>query len=125
MCKYDNSFQRPNPPPPPAAAHPHSSFYTQSDKKRMTDGTQPKELLKAMSTYLNGVGAGDYNLPTLLGDRIADSNKKSFPQWSFQSRNKLGWYKANNNHYLSSQSPPPTKYNIKHDNPYYKSLNFS
>lgn len=70
--------------------------------KRITDGTDPKELVKAMSTFMNEAGAGDYDLPALTGGKVTQSNKKSQPNWSFQSRNKLGWYKANNNHYLSS-----------------------
>lgn len=78
-----------------------------------------------MSTYLNETGAGDYNLPILLGEPIAQSNKKTNPEWSFQGRNKLGWYKANNNHYLATQSPPPNRYHHKHDNPYFKNLNYS
>lgn len=88
------------------------SMYGPGDdaRRRITDGTNPKELVKAMSTYMNEAGAGDYDLPTLTGSKIAQSNKKTQPNWSFQSRNKLGWYKANNNHYLSTQSPPPNLY---------------
>lgn len=80
----------------------HSSLIASTDSKRIIDGTNPKELLKAMSTYLNETGAGDYNLPVLLGEKIADSNKKTNPNWSFQSRNKLGWYRSNVPYYLSS-----------------------
>ena len=62
----------------------HSSLaLSHDDGKRIVDGTNPRELLKAMSTYLNETGAGDYNLPVLLGERIADSNKKTNPDWSF------------------------------------------
>lgn len=31
--------------------------------RRIVDGTSEKELMKAMSTYLNTTGAADYNLP--------------------------------------------------------------
>jgi hypothetical protein len=48
--------------------------------------------MKAMSTYLNQTGAGDYNLPTLIGDKIAVSTKKTNPNWSFQSRTALAWF---------------------------------
>jgi hypothetical protein len=54
-----------------------------STKRRINDGTSQKELMKAMSTYLNTTGAADYNLPTLLGDPIAISTKKTNPNWSF------------------------------------------
>ena len=39
------------------------------------DGTGEKELLKAMSTYLNKTGAADYNLPKMTGEKIMVSNK--------------------------------------------------
>ena len=54
-----------------------------SDKKRMFDGTSEKELMKAMSTYLNQTGAGDYNLPSLIGDKIHIAGKVTNPNWSF------------------------------------------
>jgi hypothetical protein len=103
----------------------HSSLIASADSKRIIDGTNPKELLKAMSTYLNETGAGDYNLPVLLGEKIADSNKKTNPNWSFQSRNKLGWYRSNVPYYLSSQSPPPNRYKPKADNIYFKNLKWT
>jgi hypothetical protein len=42
-------------------------------KRRITDGTSEKELMKAMSTFLNQTGAGDYNLPVLTGENIVVS----------------------------------------------------
>jgi hypothetical protein len=45
-----------------------------------------------MSTYLNQTGAGDYNLPNLIGDQIHIAGKKTNPNWSFQSRTKLAWF---------------------------------
>ena len=60
----------------------HSSIALSNDgPRRMTDGTNPRELLKAMSTYLNETGAGDYNLPSLLGERIVDAKKVNYPSW--------------------------------------------
>jgi hypothetical protein len=32
-------------------------------KKRIYDGTSEIEIQKALNTYLNSTGAGDYNLP--------------------------------------------------------------
>ena len=46
-------------------------------KRRITDGTSEKELMKAMSTFLNKTGAGDYNLPVLTGENIVLSQKKN------------------------------------------------
>ena len=54
-----------------------------SNKKRIFDGTSEKEVLKAMSTYLNQTGAGDYNLPGLIGGKVSQSTKRTNPNWSF------------------------------------------
>lgn len=37
--------------------------------RRIVDGTSERELMKAMSTYLNKAGAADYNLPDLTGKK--------------------------------------------------------
>jgi hypothetical protein len=63
-----------------------------SNKKRIFDGTSEKELMKAMSTYLNQTGAGDYNLPNLTGEKVHIAGIKSNPNWTFQSRTKLSWF---------------------------------
>lgn len=39
-------------------------------KRRINDATSEKELIKAMSTYLNKTGAADYNLPKMTGEKI-------------------------------------------------------
>ena len=54
---------------------------TDVQKRRIFDGTSDKELLKAMSTFLNTTGPTDYNLPKLTGERISVSNKKNMPSW--------------------------------------------
>ena len=54
-----------------------------SNKRRIFDGTSEKELMKAMSTYLNQTGAGDYDLPGLIGGKVSQSTKRTNPNWSF------------------------------------------
>ena len=46
-------------------------------KRRINDGTSEIEINKALNTYLNRTGAGDYNLPKLTGDKIIESNRKN------------------------------------------------
>jgi hypothetical protein len=36
-----------------------------------------------MSTYINMADAGDYNIPSLIGGKISESNKLTFPHYSF------------------------------------------
>lgn len=43
----------------------------------MVDGTSERELMKAMSTFLNRTGAGDYNLPVLTGENISVTGKRN------------------------------------------------
>jgi hypothetical protein len=51
-------------------------------KMRITDGTSERELIKAMGTFLNRTGAADYNLPSMIGERLMDASKKNFPSWN-------------------------------------------
>ena len=57
-------------------------------KRRIVDGTSEKELMKAMSTFLNVTGAGDYNLQKLTGEKIIVSGKKNVPSWTLKDRTK-------------------------------------
>ncbi len=47
------------------------------EKRRMTDGTSNRELYKAMSSFLNMTGAGDYELPKLTGAKIMEAGRKN------------------------------------------------
>ena len=82
-------------------------------RKRITDGTTQKELLKAMSTYLNMAGAGDYNLPQMMGKKTSISTKNNDPIWSIQGRTKLPWCPSRRTEFIGSQSPPSTRYSPK------------
>lgn len=78
--------------------------------KRITDGTSQSALEKAQGTYLNVTGAGDYELPSLMGDFIMDGTKTNFPNWSFQSRTKQAWFPQRHVDFVGQSSPPPTCY---------------
>ena len=51
-------------------------------KPDMFDGTSIRELNKALSTYLNAVGPGDYNLKSLTGTTIMETHKRNMPLYS-------------------------------------------
>jgi len=89
-------------------------------KRRITDGTSEKELMKAMSTFLNKTGAGDYNLPVLTGENIVVSNKKNQPNWSLKDRTKLSWFAGRDVDFRGCYSPPATVYSPKADRDYQK-----
>lgn len=89
-------------------------------KRRITDGTSEKELMKAMSTFLNKTGAGDYNLPVLTGENIIVSNKKNQPNWSLKDRTKLSWFAGRDVDFRGCYSPPATVYSPKADRDYQK-----
>ena len=44
---------------------------TVSSKRRIAGGTSERAVAKAMSTYLNSTGAGDYNLPHMTGQKLS------------------------------------------------------
>lgn len=87
-------------------------------KRRIVDGTSEKELMKAMSTFLNRTGAGDYNLPVLTGEKIIVSGKKNMPNWSLKDRTKLSWFPQRHVDFQGSSSPAATIYSPKADRPY-------
>ena len=78
--------------------------------RRIVDATSEKELMKAMSTYLNTTGAADYNLPVMTGAKVSVSGKKNLPSWGMQSRTKLSWFPGRNVDFAGSASPPATLY---------------
>jgi len=45
----------------------------ESIKKQNFHGTSEKSLMKAFGTYMNKTGAGDYDLPELIGTKHAQS----------------------------------------------------
>ena len=87
-------------------------------KRRMTDGTSQIELHKALSTFLNRTGAGDYELPQLTGGKIVEGNRKNDPKWSFKKRTKMTWFPGRDVEFQASSSPPATKYSPKTDRDY-------
>ena len=93
-------------------------------KKRMIDGTSEIEINKALSTYLNRTGAGDYNLPKLTGEKIIESNRKNLPSWSFKEKTKLSWFPGRNVDFQASSSPPPNIYSPSSDRDF-KNTKFS
>jgi|TARA_B110000305_G_C19347140_1_gene592326 hypothetical protein len=90
-------------------------FANHGGVRRIHDGTSEKELSKALSTYLNKTGAGDYNMPRLIGEKVHASNTRNQPNWSFQSRTKLAWFPGRNVDFQASSSPKATQYSPKHD----------
>lgn len=90
----------------------------------MTDGTSQKELYKAMSTFLNRTGAGDYDLPRLTGAKQVEAGRKNQPEFSFRSRTKLSWFPGRDVDFKATSSPPATKYSPKADRDF-KNTKFS
>lgn len=41
----------------------HDGYSRSSERKRTFDGTSERAIVKAMSTYMNKAGVGDYTLP--------------------------------------------------------------
>ena len=88
------------------------------------DGTNEREIAKALRTYLNTTGAGDYELKKLIGEKLLNSKTKNAPNFSFAARTKMSWFPERHVDFAGQTSPPSTKYNIKTDREY-KSLKFS
>ena len=80
------------------------------DQKRLFDGTSERELMKAMSTFLNVTGAGDYTLPSLTGKNVIETGFRNSPSFSFKRRSKAGWHPNMHADFVGKSSPPPTVY---------------
>ena len=81
----------------------------------MTDGTSAKELHKAMTTFLNQTGAGDYDLQKLTGAKVIEATRKNFPMYSMKSRTKLSWFPGRDVDFKASSSPTSTLYSPSPD----------
>lgn len=92
----------------------------ESGSKRMNDGTSEKEVLKAMTTYLNRTGAADYNLPKMTGEKIMVSKNVNTPNYGLHDRTKLTWFPGRDVDFKGSSSPPATQYSPRTDRPYPK-----
>lgn len=78
--------------------------------RRITDGTSVHALELAMSQYLNGTGAGDYEVPVLTGGKTVESKRRNIPSYSIQHKNKLSWFPERKVNFQGLCSPPSTKY---------------
>lgn len=55
----------------------------ESIRKKVSHGTSSRSLVKALETYMNKTGAGDYDLPELMGAKQTVSEKKNPPCYTF------------------------------------------
>ena len=84
----------------------------------MSDGTGQRELRRAMATYLNKTGAGEYTLPKLTGATQILSNNKNSPMSKIKTKTKLTWSPGRDVEFVGRSSPPPTFYSPKSDRPF-------
>lgn len=76
----------------------------------LIQGTSGKNLSRAISTYLNQTGPGDYNLPRMFGEPSIETQKRTNPAFSIRSRVRLPWSPEHKVDFLGSSSPAATKY---------------
>jgi len=74
--------------------------------------------MKAMSTFLNCTGAGDYILPDLIGKNALESKHRNSPSITFKSNTKMPWFPNHYVDFVGKSSPPSTHYSPKADRPY-------
>ena len=126
--KYDTVQQSPmrikKYAPMSGMGHTQGSFYEKRsfqsgnskdiDQRRMFDGTSERELIKAMTTFLNATGAGDYSLPSLDQQNVI-SSKRNAAEYSFKIKHKKTWFPHLRVDFQGSSSPAATKYSPKAD----------
>jgi len=88
-------------------------------------GTSGKNLSRAISTYLNQTGPGDYNLPRLFGEPNVETQKRTNPAFTFRSRVRLPWSPEHKIDFVGNSSPAATKYSPYQDNKKFNNIHFS
>lgn len=56
-------------------------------------GTSQKEINRALSSFLNRIGPGQYDPPSYIGKQPIEGNKKSPPEYSFKQKTKLAAFR--------------------------------
>lgn len=80
------------------------------DQKRIWDGTSEREINKALSTFMNCTGPGDYQLPHLVGQLSVLSGKRNQPSWTLRKKSKPGYFPHYKTELSGQASPAATKY---------------
>ena len=77
-------------------------------------GTNQVEIERAERTYMNALGPGDYDLPSLTGRFSIESKMRNIPALSFGMRPyKVGWHPELKADFVGQSSPPVTTYSPK------------
>lgn len=77
---------------------------------KLFTGTSKVEHDKALKTYLNGTGPGQYNLPPLTGRHSLESKRRNIPYISFGQKTKQPWHEEFHTDFVGQTSPPATRY---------------
>ena len=88
------------------------------DQRNMFDGTSEREINKALSTFMNVTGPGDYHLPHLTGSGLSTSKMRNAPQWSMKRKSKPSWFPNMAVDFVGKSSPRSTLYSPKPDKAY-------
>ena len=78
-----------------------------------------------MGQYLNGTGAGDYDLPVMTGVNLIESKRRNVPTYSIQHKTKLSWFPNRKANFQGLCSPPSTKYANQCDSLIFKNIKYS
>lgn len=79
-------------------------------KMKIFTGTTEQEHEKALRTYMNEIGPGQYSLPPLTGRHSIESKRRNIPYISFGSKTKAPWHEEFHSEFVGKSSPPSTRY---------------
>ena len=85
------------------------------DERRIWDGTSEREINKALTTFLNGTGPADYQLPSLTGTKNVLSGKLNAPKFSLGAMVKKSWHPNMAVDFQGRSSPPANNYSPNSD----------
>ncbi|CDW87071.1 UNKNOWN [Stylonychia lemnae] len=83
------------------------------------------DLDRALSTYLNPVGPGQYNLKSLIGNQIIEGPMRNGPCYSLKKKTNTSWFPEMKVDFQGKDSPGFNHYSPSRDNQNFKNVQFS
>lgn len=80
------------------------------NNNKLFTGTTDQETDKALRTYMNEIGPGQYNLPSLTGRHSLESKRRNIPSISFGGKTKAPWHSEFHTDFVGQSSPASTRY---------------
>ena len=123
QLNYSTSSPRFSKPTKSDIAHKTTEPEKELKQKSLISGTTMENLMRALKTYQNNVGPGQYHQPSLTGRNTQISGIKNVPSFSIGSPLQIHVNPETRNMIATKfKTPSPNQYDIPTDNLYFKKV---